>query len=179
MAEFAAADRELGQLEDLVPWISFPVAPRVWATVGGRLRSGSIGLLLGVVLVVGIIVMAFTYALSLVGHVLGVTPTFGELNQPSRWLNVRYPDTVLRYLLVADLVLTVALLGAALRAKPRRALAVGEPEDSRRWVHVIESTCPTCGTVDERAGGVHRCPTCGTEIPDEQKRQTGGAILER
>jgi len=138
------------------------------------------------VIVLAIVVLPGYLGLTLLGHVIGLTPSLHELSLSSGWISAHYPDLVLRYLLTADLVIAIAFVLAGLFASDRPAIVAApaaEPSlavpEERRWVEVIRSTCPACGNADERPGGVARCPQCGTTIPDDARAATGRAVLER
>lgn len=175
-----------------MPRFSVKVLPfvRVYAGGGG---GGVIAVIVAIVVVVAIVAAVLIGGLSLIGHPLGLTPSWHEvMNRNDEWVDVNYPAVVARYLLTGVLLMAVLLLVASALAGDRPAPAVvpavsagpeadatSELADGRRWVPVISSHCPNCGTDDERPGGVFLCPKCGTQIPPEAHTATGESVLER
>jgi H+/Cl- antiporter ClcA len=141
----------------------------------------------GLVCLLALLVAAVMFPLSVGGHIIGLTPSFGELmNHDALWEHTHYPDIGWRYAVTAVLAVSVVSAILALRAwisEPGEgapsAVEGLEAPDGRRWVRVIRSTCPACGHIDERAGGVYLCPQCRTPLPDSAYAATGRSVLER
>jgi hypothetical protein len=168
-----------------MPRFSLKVAPGVRAYGGGG-GSGAIAVIIVFLIAIAIVFIPVWLVLSLVGHVIGITPTPDQSELGARWLHVHYPDVGFRYVLTADLLIGVVFLFAGVFASGKPVMAdapapdppLAVPEE-RRWVAVIRSTCPACGNADERPGGVFLCPVCGAQIPDEAHAPTGRSVLER
>lgn len=117
---------------------------------GGRRRrsrsSGSGAALIGFLAVLALVVVVVMWPLSLIGHAIGLTPSWHQLMQRNHaWEHQHYPLVGLRYLgtagllLVALTLLSLPLLSSASRqATERRRLAAeqaAERERQKRAAH--------------------------------------------
>jgi hypothetical protein len=85
-------------------------------------------------LVLGAIFIAVAWSVSLVGNVLGLTPTYPEWNRGEAWVYEHYRNVTWGYVLTVVTVLVGVPLSAALtlelrrpRVRPKVALAVAVP----------------------------------------------------
>lgn len=173
-----------------MPRFSFHVAPGVWLHTGrsslGLARQFWWQALIAVLLVLLILLAV----VSTIGHAVGLTPSFSQAMDANHfWINAHYPYVVWRYVLAVIMIIAAWLTVTGLFPRSSRlahdpnaaaaADATAEPPDSRRWLAVIRSTCPACGNLDARAGGVFICPNCDAQIPDTGHEPTGESVLER
>src|SRR4051794_28356517 len=74
-----------------------------------RKSSAGWGGVLAVIIVIGLLIMAVMWTLSLFGHAVGLTPTYHDvMNRDKAWLHVHYPNVGWRYTLTALLLLAAA-----------------------------------------------------------------------
>jgi hypothetical protein len=74
-----------------------------------RKSSGGWGSVLAVLIVIGLVIVAVMWSLSLVGHAVGLTPTYHDvMNRDKQWLHEHYPNVGWRYVLTASLLLVGA-----------------------------------------------------------------------
>jgi hypothetical protein len=88
-----------------------------WERHEREAESAAIGCLAWL-LVVGMVVAAILLALSVPGHLLGLTPTFGQVvNKDGAWLDRHYQHWVWGYVITVLVLLTVvAFVTIAVRA---------------------------------------------------------------